>query len=139
MVEGLNAANMLRQKGLPAARSRRRGLSDAALGEARRQLRYKTGWYGSELVEADRFYPSSKTCHRCQHVQEIGWAVHWICEGCGARNQRDDNAAINLARYSPVGPVGASVKRGADRKTRPSGQVARKREVREDNSERSAA
>jgi putative transposase len=38
-------------------------------------------------------------------------------------NQRDDNAAVNLARYeetaSVVGPVGAAVKRGADRKTRP--------------------
>ena len=38
-------------------------------------------------------------------------------------NERDDNAAINLARYeepvSVVGPVGAAVKRGADRKTRP--------------------
>jgi putative transposase len=36
-------------------------------------------------------------------------------------HQRDDNAAVNLARYeetpSVVGPVGAAVKRGADRKT----------------------
>ena len=140
VVEGLDAAGMLRQKGLPGSRSRRRALADAALGETRRQLRYKTGWYGSELVEADRFFPSSKTCHGCGHVQDIGWAEHWTCDGCGARHQRDDNAAINLARHaSPVGPVGASVKRGADRKTRRAGQVAEKREVRKDNSERSAA
>ena len=51
----------------------------------------------------------------------------------GITHQRDDNAAINLARYedtaSVVGPVGAAVKRGADRKTRPSragGREARK-------------
>ncbi len=130
VVEGLDAAGMLRQKGLTGARARRRGLSDSALGETRRQLVYKTRWYGSQLTLADRFYPSSKTCHVCGHKQEIGWAQHWTCNpadrGCGTTHQRDDNAAINLARYkdtdtasdSVVGPVGAAVKRGADRKTR---------------------
>ena len=91
---------------------------------------YKTRWYGSHLTLADRWYPSSKTCHVCGHNQEIGWAEHWTCNsadgGCGTTHQRDDNAAINLARYeepvagdSVVGPVGAADKRGADRKTRP--------------------
>jgi putative transposase len=122
VVEGLDAAGMLRQQGLPGARARRRGLSDAALGAPRRHLSYKTGWYGSQLVVADRWFASSKTCHRCGHVQDIGWAEHWQCDGCSASHQRDDCAAINLARYedtaSVVGPVGAAVKRGADRKTR---------------------
>ena len=98
VVEGLDAAGMLRQKGLTGARARRRGLSDSALGETRRQLGYKTGWYGSRLVIADRFYPSSKTCHACGHAQDIGWAGHWSCAGCGTAHQRDDNAAVNLAR-----------------------------------------
>jgi putative transposase len=122
VVEGLDAAGMLRQKGLPGARARRRGLSDAALGTPRRQLSYKTRWYGSQLVVVDRWFPSSKTCHRCGHVQDIRWAEHWQCDECSASHQRDDCAAINLARYedtsSVVGPVGAAVKRGADRQTR---------------------
>jgi putative transposase len=136
VAEGLDAAGMLRQKGLPGARARRRGLSDSALGEARRQLGYKTGWYGSRLIVADRWYPSSKTCHACGHVQDIGWAGYWTCTGCGAGHQRDDNAAINLARYEPpvtgesaVGPVRAAVKRRAGRKTGPrpaGGDEARK-------------
>ncbi|WP_041181097.1 IS607 family element RNA-guided endonuclease TnpB [Mycobacterium canetti] len=133
VVEGLDAAGMLRQKGLPGARARRRALSDAALGTPRRHLSYKTGWYGSELVVADRWFPSSKTCHACRHVQDIGWDEKWQCDGCSITHQRDDNAAINLARYeeppSVVGPVGAAVKRGADRKTRPGpagGDEARK-------------
>ena len=124
VVVGLDAAGILRQKGLPGARARRRGLSDAALGTPRRQLSYKTGWYGSQLVVADRWFPSSKTCHACGHVQDIGWAQQWQCGSCSVTHHRDDNAAINLARYeepiSVVGPVGAAVKRGADRKTRPS-------------------
>jgi putative transposase len=133
VVEGLDAAGMLRQKGLPGARARRRGLSDAALGTPRRHLSYKTGWYGSQLVVADRWFASSKTCHACGHVQDIRWDEHWTCDGCSASHQRDDNAAVNLARYedtvSVVGPVGAAVKRGADRKTRPGragGREARK-------------
>ncbi|MGB0961187.1 MAG: IS607 family element RNA-guided endonuclease TnpB [Mycobacterium sp.] len=123
VVEGLDAAGMLRQKGLSGARVRRRGLSDASLGTPRRHLSYKTGWYGSQLVVADRWFPSSKTCHACEHVQDIGWAEHWQCESCSVSHQRDDNASINLARWeepaTAVGPVGAAVKRGADRKTRP--------------------
>jgi putative transposase len=133
VVEGLDAAGMLRQKGLPGARARRRGLSDAALGTPRRHLAYKTRWYGSALVVADRWFPSSKTCHACGHVQDIGWDEKWQCGNCSVTHQRDDNAAINLARYeetsSVVGPVGAAVKRGADRKTGPrpaGGDEARK-------------
>ncbi|PBA69129.1 IS607 family element RNA-guided endonuclease TnpB [Mycobacterium avium] len=137
VVEGLDAAGMLKQKDLPGARARRRGLSDAALGTPRRHLTYKTGWYGSQLVVADRWYPSSKTCHSCKHIQDIGWDETWVCDpsdgGCGVVHQRDDNAAINLARYeetvSVVGPVRAAVKRGADRKTEPrsaGGREARK-------------
>jgi putative transposase len=123
VVEGLDAAAMLRQKGLAGARARRRGLSDSALGTPRRQLSYKTDWCGSALVVADRWFPSSKTCDACGHRQDIGWAEHWQCDGCSVTHQRDDNAAVNLARYeepnSVVGPVGAAVKRGADRKTGP--------------------
>ncbi|EUA15993.1 putative transposase [Mycobacterium xenopi 4042] len=56
--------------------------------------------------------------------KDIGWDETWQCGSCSVTHRRDANAAINLARYedtiSVVGPVGAAVKRGADRKTRPS-------------------
>jgi transposase len=78
--------------------------------------------------------------HACGHVQDIGWAEHWQCHRCSASHQRDDNAAINLARYeepvSVVGPVGAAVKRGADRKTGP--RPAGGREARKGRSQRAA-
>jgi len=123
VVEGLDASALMKQKGLVGARARRRGLADAALAEPRRQLRYKCKWYGATLIEADRFFASSKTCHLCQHIQDIGWAKEWTCDGCNAVHDRDDNAAINLARWSPpsgdLGGVAAPVKRGAEHKTRP--------------------
>lgn len=142
VVETLNVAGMLAQKGLPGVRTRRRKLSDAGLGEIRRQLAYKQGWYRCRLIEADRFYPSSQICSACRLQTAIGWAEEWDCPGCGVHHQRDDNAAVNLARYpssgwQAVGPVGSRVKRRADRKTEPG--PARGDEAPNENPERGAA
>ena len=73
-------------------------IRDAAFGEFRRQLEYKTKWYGSELIIADRFFPSSKTCSNCGYVNKNLKLSDrtWICEACGASHDRDINAAINL-------------------------------------------
>jgi putative transposase len=142
VVETLNVAGMLQQKGLPGVRARRRNLSGAGLGQIRRQLRYKQVWYGCRLVEADRFYPSSQICSACDEQTAIGWAEEWDCPGCGAHHHRDDNAAVNLARYPDsgwraVGPVGSRVKRRADGKTGPG--PARGDEAPNPNPERGAA
>ena len=145
VVEGLDASAMLQRKGLPGARLRRRGLSDAALGEIRRQLRYKCPWYGSILIEADRFFPSSKTCHNCGHVQHIDGSEYWVCDKCSSSHQREENAAINLARWASLGSVGAPVKRGAEHQTEfhsAAGEDTRKgsaTSVEPNNSVRSAA
>lgn len=142
VVETLNTAGMLHQKGLPGVRSRRRNLSDAGLGQIRRQLGYKQAWYGCRLVEADRFYPSSQICSGCGQQTAIGWAQEWDCPACSTHHHRDDNAAVNLARYPTsgwqvVGPVGSRVKRRADGKTGPA--PARGDEAPNPNPERGAA
>ena len=120
VVEDLNVAGMLVQKHIPGARRRRRGLADAGIAELRRQLSYKCIWYGSRLVLADRYHPSSKLCHICGVFNDVGWHERWRCTGCGRPHDRDDNAAANLAHYSEgdVGTVGAPDKRGAERETR---------------------
>ena len=62
MIEHLAVAEMTRRK--PGAgrggRGLNRALADAAPAELRRQLGYKTTWYGSALLIADRWYPSSE-------------------------------------------------------------------------------
>ena len=67
VIEDLAVADMIRRK--PGAgrggRGLNRALADAGLGELRRQLGYKATWYGSALLVADRWYPSSKTCSAC--------------------------------------------------------------------------
>ena len=54
VIEDLNVAGMVKNHSLAEH------IQDAAWGEFTRQLEYKTKWYGSTLVKADRFYPSSK-------------------------------------------------------------------------------
>jgi putative transposase len=97
VIEDLNAAGMLANRRLA------RVVSDAAFGEFRRQLAYKTGWYGTELVIADRWYPSSKTCSGCGTVKaDLTLADRtYHCPTCGLVIDRDVNAAVNLARYTP--------------------------------------
>jgi putative transposase len=127
VVETLNAAGM-RAKGGARKRGLNRALADAALAEVRRMLGYKTRWYGSQLVQADRFYPSSKTCSSCGRRKPNLTLAERIfhCDGCGVRIDRDLNAAINLARLgephwgeeSPTGS-GPVAGRGATRETEP--------------------
>jgi putative transposase len=128
VVEQLNLAGMVRNRHLA------RALSDTGVAELRRQLAYKSAWYGSKLVVADRFYPSSKTCSACGWVKtKLTLAERtFTCEVCGLRIDRDLNAAHNLAKLAQhVAQSGweTQIAREADRKSQPPGQVAEKREA----------
>lgn len=74
-----------------------RAILDVAFGEVRRQIEYKTAWYQSTLVVADRFFPSSKRCSCCGEVnQDLTLKDRtWTCS-CGATHDRDLNASLNL-------------------------------------------
>jgi putative transposase len=104
VIEDLNVAGMSGRKpgagrGGRGGRGLNRAIADAAPGELRRQLGYKTTWYGSQLVVADRWYPSSKTCSACGAVKaKLALADRtYQCDHFGAVLDRDLNAAINLA------------------------------------------
>ena len=67
-------------------------------GAFREKLRRKAEIIGIEFRIADRFYPSSKTCHACGHVHS-GLKLKdrvYVCPACGFTEDRDLNAALNL-------------------------------------------
>lgn len=92
VIEGLNVSGMIRNRHL----SRR--IADQGWGEFARQLSYKCDWYGSKLVVAGRFFPSTKTCSACGEVAaDVPLSERsFVCEGCDLAIDRDLNAAINL-------------------------------------------
>ena len=53
---------------------------------------------GGQVVVADRWYPSSKTCSCCGYrIEQLALAIRsWTCPGCATLHDRDVNAAINL-------------------------------------------
>jgi putative transposase len=91
-VEDLAVKNMVRNRALA------RAISRTGWAEFRRQLEYKAQRYGRTLVIADRWYPSSKMCSACGFLlAELDPGTRqWTCPGCGARHDRDDNAAKNI-------------------------------------------
>ena len=94
------AVETLSVKGM-ANKKRRLGrrLADAALGELRRQLDYKTTDRGHALLALDRFYPSSKTCSACGEAKAklpLGERI-FRCDHCGFTADRDVNAARTIA------------------------------------------
>lgn len=129
VVEDLNVTGMLKNRKLA------RHIADAAFGEIRRQLTYKTQWRGGRLIVADRWFPSSKTCSGCGAVKtKLALSERtYECQSCGLSIDRDFNAALNLAalaREADVAGSGPETRngRGADHKTSSRGQVAVKRQ-----------
>lgn len=96
-LEDLNVKGMMREHKLA------KSVSDVAFGELRRQIEYKAAMNGVSVTIADRYYPSSKTCHIC------GWKKDdltlqdrfFVCPQCGTAIDRDLNAALNLLGLIP--------------------------------------
>ena len=71
--------------------------ADASMGEIKRQLIYKGQWQHCQIVIADRFYPSSKSCSKCRFVHaKLKRERFWQCPNCTIIHERNINAAINL-------------------------------------------
>jgi putative transposase len=123
VMEDLNITGMVRNRRLA------RAISDAGWGEIRRQLGYKTKWNGGRLILADRWFASSKTCSGCGAVKAklLLSERTYACATCGLVTDRDQNAALNLARHGEKLIAGSGPEingRGADRKTTLVAQVA---------------
>lgn len=93
VLEDLNVSGMLKNRKLS------RACADVGLYEFRRQVEYKAKFAGSQVLLASRWEPSSKTCSCCGWVKEDLTLADrvFICEDCGKVQDRDYNAARNLA------------------------------------------
>ena len=96
VIEDLNVRGMLANARLA------RAIADVGFYEIRRQLQYKAARYGTAIVLADRWHPSSKLCSGCGERNgglSLGERA-WSCAACGAHHDRDVNAAVNLERLA---------------------------------------
>ncbi|MCK2243887.1 MULTISPECIES: transposase [unclassified Crossiella] len=91
-VESLNIVGMVGNRWLA------RSILDAGWGQFVRLLREKAVKYGRTVHQVSRWFPSSKTCSGCGQVAaELPLEIReWTCPACGARHDRDHNAAINI-------------------------------------------
>jgi len=98
-LEDLSASNMIKNHKLA------KSITNAQFYEFRRQIEYKTknlkqGGVDINVLFADRYFPSSKTCSKCGCVKDtLSLSTRtYVCEHCGHIMDRDLNAAKNLER-----------------------------------------
>ncbi|WAS06232.1 RNA-guided endonuclease TnpB family protein [Gloeomargaritales cyanobacterium VI4D9] len=94
VVEDLNVSGMLKNHKLAGS------IADCGFYEFKRQLEYKCILYACQLVVADRFYPSSQLCSRCNHQQKMPLSQRtFACTNCGLEIDRDLNSSLNLVKW----------------------------------------
>jgi putative transposase len=109
VIEDLNV------RGMMANRHLARSIADMSFYELRRQIEYKAAMRGGQVVVADRFFASSKTCSACGHkLETLPLSVReWTCPACGVIHDRDVNAAINLKNMAVSSTVSACGEEGS--------------------------
>ena len=91
-IEDLNVSGMMKNRHLS------KSIAQQKFFEFRVKLLAKCNEYGIELRVADRFYPSSKTCHKCGCIKsdlKLSDRIY-TCSECGYTADRDFNASLNL-------------------------------------------
>jgi len=91
-IEDLNIRGMMKNRHLS------RAIGEQCLSMLVDKLITKAKYYGIELRQADRFFPSSKTCSCCGNIKSDLKLKDrtYNCTSCGLSIDRDVNAAINL-------------------------------------------
>jgi putative transposase len=98
-LETLRVKNMM-QNGRLA-----RSLADAGISELHRQIEYKAAWAGRQVKRTDPWSPTSKTCSCCGYkLKDLSLSTRaWQCPECGAKHDRDVNAARNILSFCTAG------------------------------------
>ena len=98
VIEDLSIGFMIKNRRLA------RAASDVALGMFRPMLIYKAPVYGTQIIVADRFFPSTQRCSRCGEIKEGEDKIKlsdriFVCKSCGLVIDPDYNASLNLEQY----------------------------------------
>jgi len=99
------AVESLNVKGMQKNRILAKSISDSSWSNFFIMLKYKADWYGRELIEIDRWFPSSKRCACCGHINN-GLKLSdriWECPSCEKTLDRDINAAKNILTVGLAG------------------------------------
>ncbi len=93
-LEDLQVKNMVKNHCLA------KSISDASWSKFVELLKYKADWYGRDLVQIDKFFPSSKTCSSCGNIKKDLTLKDRVydCGSCGALIDRDYNASLNILK-----------------------------------------
>lgn len=95
VMENLNISGMLKNRHLSKA------VQEQRLYKFIQRMKYKCERYGITFIQADRFFPSSKTCSCCGAIKKDLKLSNrkYVCKECGFELDRDANAALNLMKY----------------------------------------
>ena len=93
VLEDLHIAGMIKNRHLS------RAIADVGMYEFRRQIEYKSFFAGIQVKIISRWVPTSKTCSWCGWIKEDLTLADrvFVCEDCGSVQDRDYNAARNIA------------------------------------------
>lgn len=75
-----------------------KSISDVQYGVFVEKLKQKSEAYGTHIIQASTFFPSSKLCSTCGYINDA-LELHqreWVCPSCNTTHQRDVNAGKNL-------------------------------------------
>lgn len=102
---GTIALESLHVKGMMTNHSLAKSIADAGWSQFVTFVQYKQIWAGGQVIQADRWFPSSKTCSECHAIyHDLTLSERtWTCENCGTEHDRDVNAAHNLLHHATVG------------------------------------
>ena len=85
-------------KGMMKNHKLAKSIQELSLYRFKEILKYKAKWFNREIIEIDRYFPSSKLCSNCGYKNDDLTLKNreWVCPHCGQTHNRDINAAVNI-------------------------------------------
>jgi len=125
VIEDLNVKGMLKNHRLA------KSIQELSLNRFKNMLMYKAGWYGREIIQISRWFPSSKLCSCCGYKNNelLLKDREWICPVCNSLLDRDLNAAINIRNEGERIKIGLSSPESTRQEIKPIGHRRMVKEI----------